>query len=108
MQVEGEDLDDARQTVKLLYQAERMSNNETLLTFYHRFNLRYDNCVLCGVTDIPDGPGSARDFYSKLDETRFGNFIRDKKNNTKRTLNTKNQTHFVFKSVGTRHPSGTK
>ena len=86
MQTAMGDTSDAKQTVKLLYQADRMSTSESLLSFYHRLKLRYENCELLEVKDIPDQQGAARDFYSKLDEGRYGNFYRDKRNNTKRGI----------------------
>ena len=80
------DLDDSRQTVKLLYQGEQMSTSESLLTFYQRFKLRYEHCLLIGVKDIPDEAGAARDFFSKLDQARFGAFYREKKNAVRREI----------------------
>ena len=65
MQAAVGDASDARQTVKLLYQAEKMSGHESLLSFYQRIRLRYENCLLLEVTDIPNQEGAARDFYSK-------------------------------------------
>ena len=54
MQVAILDQEDAGHTVKLLYQAEKMTTHDTLLAFYHRLKLMYDNCVLLKVKDIPD------------------------------------------------------
>lgn len=86
MQVAVGDLDDSRQTVKMLYQGERMTNSDTLLTFYKRFKLRYEHCGLIGVVDIPDEAGCARDFYSKLDSSRYAKLYATKRNNCKRGI----------------------
>jgi hypothetical protein len=88
MQVALLDQEDAGHTVKLLYQAEKMTQHDTLLGFYHRLKLHYDNCILLKVKDIPDAEGVVRDFYSKLDPSRYDALYRDKQNNVKRKIET--------------------
>ena len=49
----------------------RMGPTESLLTFYKRFKLLYENCNKLHIDGFVDGFFVARTFYAKLDATRY-------------------------------------
>jgi hypothetical protein len=54
----------------MLYQ----SPHESLLSFYNATQLLVKNMILLDVPDAPTGATAARDFLSKMDMGRYGNY----------------------------------
>ena len=80
------DLEERKFRASMKFTNERMGPNESLLNFYNRFKLRYDNCVTLDVPGFSDESVAARHFYAKLDAARYGQLYREKMNSVSRKI----------------------
>ena len=59
---------------------------ESLLTFYERFKLLFENCKMLHIDGFVDEFFAARTFYSKLDAARYMHLYREKMNAVSRKM----------------------
>ena len=66
----------AKFTAQWNLNSEKMTNSESLSTFYNRFKLRYEACNTLGVASFEDELELiVRQFYVKLDGPRYATYI---------------------------------
>ena len=80
------DVEERKFRASMKFTKERMGPNESLLNFYNRFKLRFDNCVTMDVPGFSDESVTARHFYAELDAARYGQLYREKMNSVSRKI----------------------